>query len=395
MKKYTMNPLAIKRLKRGEKLLQVEDFADRAIAMLEEGQSIELVDDKGRFLAYALVGHQNKGLAWTYSNQKNERWSQDWVSDCIEQAIRKRDTLLASAETNAFRLFNGEGDGIGGMTLDWYAGYVQINWYSLGLYQYRKWVIEAVTSLLDVIGIYETKRFNGLGEEVAIDHSWGQTAPQPLIILENNVRYAVYLGHEWMTGIFLDQREVRSFVKTQAQAGKVLNLFSYTGAFSVAAALGGAQQTVSVDVAKRSLERTQEQFALNGIEAKVPDHEIRVMDVFDYIQYAKRHQLAFEWVICDPPSFARTKKYRFRAEKDYLTLARDLLGLTQVGGMCLLSTNHAAYDKNQFIKDIQQAMQEANGSYQIIQQFGLPEDFPTSPDKTSAYLKVVIVYRQA
>ena len=94
-----------------------------------------------------------------------------------------------------------------------------------------------------------------------------------------------------------------------------MNLFSYTGAFSVAAAMGGAVQTTSVDVANRSLEKTREQFEVNGIDAS--EQKIYVMDVFDYIKYGAKKSLTFDTIVLDPPSFARTKKRTFSVAKDY------------------------------------------------------------------------------
>jgi 23S rRNA (cytosine1962-C5)-methyltransferase len=110
-------------------------------------------------------------------------------------------------------------------------------------------------------------------------------------VKENGVTYATYLNEGLMTGIFLDQKEVRGQLVDGLAAGKtVLNMFSYTGAFSVAAAVGGAAQTTSVDLAKRSLEKTREQFAVNGID---PDTQrIHVMDVFNYFNYASKKRLA-------------------------------------------------------------------------------------------------------
>src|SRR5699024_207873 len=108
---------------------------------------------------------------------------------------------------------------------------------------------------------------------------------------------------------------------------RVLNTFSYTGAFSVAASLGGALQTTNVDLAKRSLPKTIEQFSVNGIDFETEN--IHVMDVFEYFKYARRKNLTFDMVILDPPSFARTKKYSFSVQKDYTTLLTEALTVTE------------------------------------------------------------------
>lgn len=397
MKRYRLRPFATKRVLAGERLVTIDDFEQPEQAQhLEEGMVIMLSDADRRLNAKALVGHQNKGIAWVFTQEATEFWDDEFISERLTVAIDKRQDFLAEDQeaTTAFRLFNGEGDGIGGVTIDWYAEFIQFNWYSRGIYEYREWFIEALKELLpNIKGIYETKRYKLFDNEEAITHSNGEKAPQPLVIKENSIEYAVYLGEDWMTGIFLDQRDVRAFVETQAQGLNVLNLFSYTGAFSVAAAVGGAAKTVSVDVANRSIEKTKEQFALNGIDAQPPQHEIRVMDVFDYVSYAKRHELKFDLVVCDPPSFARTKKRLFKAEKDYGQLAQDLFDITAPGGLCILSTNHSGYKKETFIEEMSALGRSHSGQFQMIQSYGLPVDFPTSQDAESQYLKVLVFYR--
>src|SRR5699024_1496866 len=120
----------------------------------------------------------------------------------------------------------------------------------------------------------------------------GERGEFPIIVKENNIHYAVDLNDGAMCGIFLDQRDVRKAIRDKYAKGKqVLNTFSYTGAFSVAASLGEAAHTTSVDLAKRSLPKTIEQFSVNSIDYEAQN--IHVMDVFDYFKYARRKKLMF------------------------------------------------------------------------------------------------------
>ncbi|UUX33817.1 class I SAM-dependent rRNA methyltransferase [Fundicoccus culcitae] len=384
-----------KQIENGRYLLKEENFvSENKAKQIPDGTVVDLYNQKHVFVGKTLISRQNKGLGWVFTTQQPDDFDAEWIDSRLQQAIEKRQYLFDQADTTAFRLINGEGDGLAGVTIDWYDHFVQLNWYSRGIYAFREIILEQLLEQLPTIkGVYETKRFKVTDQEKTIELTYGQAAPQPLLIKENGVNFAVYLGSDWMTGIFLDQREVRQYVKTQSQSLTVLNLFSYTGAFSVAAAVGGAKQTVSVDVAKRSAEKTKEQFQLNGIEAKQPEHEIRMMDVFEYIQYAKRHHIQFDLVVCDPPSFARTKNNQFKVEKDYASLAKDLFTLTKPGGLCLLSTNHSGYFKQTFQNDIKAAITDAKMDVQLIQQFNLPDDFPTTADLESQYLKVSVYYR--
>ena len=374
-------------LKKGKVLIRLADVIEPEVAeRLSEGSVVGLKSVAGEWLGLMLVGRQQKGLGWLLT--RDSQLDDNWVEKRVQVALSQRQAYFNRSDLTAFRLVNGEGDGLGGVTVDWYAGFIQLNWYSQGIYHYRDKLVSALKAYVpNILGIYETQRFDQQVAEQAINHLEGQLAPAPVIIRENGIHYAIHLGQEWMTGLFLDQRQVRDYVMQRAAGKKILNLFSYTGGFSVAAAMGGASQTVSVDVANRSLAKTQENFALNGIEAPSQAHEIRVMDVFDYIRYAKRKGLTFDQVVCDPPSFARTKKYTFSALKNYGRLAADLWCLVAPGGQLVLSTNHSAYSLEDFKADCLAACPDA----ELLAHFGLVEDFPRSGDERSDYLKVLVL----
>jgi 23S rRNA (cytosine1962-C5)-methyltransferase len=194
-----------------------------------------------------------------------------------------------------------------------------------------------------------------------------------------------------MVGVFLDQRDVRRTIRdTYAKGRTVLNTFSYTGAFSVVAALGGATKTTSVDLANRSLSKTMEQFSINGIEPE--SQAIIVEDVFNYFKYAIKKQLKFEMVILDPPSFARSKKMVFSAEKDYKNLLKEAIVITEDNGIIVASTNCSSFGMEKFKGFIEMAFKESNGRYKLLEEFSLPADFRTIKEFPEGnYLKVVFI----
>lgn len=391
MNSYQLKPLKSNGVKNGECLLQLNDFQDKNISQLPEGTPFIVISDQNKPLGQALKGNQNKGVAWLWTRNIKDTWSEEFVSEKLKVAYEKREKLKANPNTTAYRIFNGEGDGLGGITIDLYNRFIVIDWYTQGLYQYKEWVYHWLQQLNRVDGIYETLRFKtDLAKHRLV---WGIPSPEPLVIYESKRAYAVHLGQDWMTGLFLDQREVRDFINQQAY-GRMLNLFSYTGAFSIAAALNGAD-TVSVDVANRSDRLTRQNFELNQINPDNKHHEIRVMDVFDYLNYAQRHDLQFDLIVCDPPSFARTKKRQFQVIRDYKDLAKQVFSITKPAGMTILSLNHSGYLADEFRTDMLEASQEVIGNYHLIQTFSLSEDFPTSADSESNYLKVLVFYREA
>lgn len=361
---------------------------------LKEGTIVELVDEKGQFIGRGYYGKQNKGYGWILTQSEKEEVDQPFFERKLQTALNKRKQLYKSDETNTFRVFNAEGDGIGGLTIDYFNGYYLINWYSEGIFSFHDYVIDSLKHLVDYKAIYQKKRFDLGGhyieEDGFVDGKEGQF---PIVVKENGVNLAVYLNEGAMVGVFLDQRDVRKTIRDKYAKGKtVLNTFSYTGVFSVFAALGGATKTTSVDLANRSFAKTVEQFSLNGIDYETQD--IIVEDVFHYFKYAVKKKKTYDLVILDPPSFARSKKYTFSAAKDYKNLLKEAISITEDNGVIVASTNCATFDIKKFKVFIDQAFKESNVKYSLNEEFSLPSDFSTIKQyKEGNYLKVVFIQK--
>lgn len=376
---------AVKKFRRGYPLIQEEDLQ----SVPETNQWVEFCDQEGKYLATGYLGEQNKGIGWLVSWQR-QPIDQAFFTTCFQIAKEKRSSYYNDAQTTAFRIFNGEGDGVGGMTVDLYDEYAVFSWYNATLYHRKEVVLAAFQTVFpEVKGAYEKIRFQaqGLPESQQV---YGESAPEPLLVLENGVHYAVYLNEGLMTGIFLDQKEVRGrLAGGLAQGKRVLNMFSYTGAFSVAAAMGGALETTSVDLAKRSLPKTREQFAVNGLDPET--QKIHVMDVFNYFDYGKKKGLLFDLIVLDPPSFARNKKRVFSVHKNYGDLITDSLPILAPGGLILASTNAANLPAERFQKTIEEAFETAGVQYHLQEAFRLPGDFVVNPAFSEGnYLKVFL-----
>ena len=370
-----------KKLAKGLVLLESSDLADVHL----KDQEVEVQSQEGTFLGTAYLSQQNKGLGWFVSTDK-VTFNQAFFEALFRQAKEKRSAYYQDDLTTAFRLFNQEGDGFGGLTVDLYGDYAVFSWYNSYVYQIRQTISEAFRQVFpEVLGTYEKIRFKGLDYESA--HVYGQEAPDFFTVLENGVLYQVFMNDGLMTGIFLDQHEVRgSLVDGLAMGKSLLNMFSYTAAFSVAAAMGGASQTTSVDLAKRSRELSQAHFQANGISTD--DHRFIIMDVFEYFKYAKRKGLTYDVIVLDPPSFARNKKQTFSVAKDYHKLISQSLEILNPGGIIIASTNAANVSRQKFTEQIDKGF--AGRSYQILNKYGLPADFAyNKKDESSNYLKVI------
>jgi 23S rRNA (cytosine1962-C5)-methyltransferase len=206
----------------------------------------------------------------------------------------------------------------------------------------------------------------------------GTPAPEPLCILEEGVPASVRLGDGLSTGLFLDQRNNRRRVRAAADGKSVVNLFSYTCAFTVAAALGGARRTVSVDASAAALERGRENLARAGVPDG-PEHAFVADDVFSWLGRAGRGGERFDLFVLDPPSYSTTKRGRFVAEDDYVRLAASALALVAPNGHLLACTNHRGISRARFRRMLFDAGRAAKRDLTQVKDLPEASDYPTPP----------------
>jgi 23S rRNA (cytosine1962-C5)-methyltransferase len=186
-------------------------------------------------------------------------------------------------------------------------------------------------------------------------HSSGFDARAPRwIASENGMKFEFRTDSGLSPGLFLDQRRNREWVRDHSRGARVLNLFCYTSGFSVAAALGGASKVVSVDVSKTFLDWSRENFLINGIPTE--GHEFRFIDSREYLIWAKKKGLEFDLVICDPPSFGRSKAGVFKIEKDFDELIALVLAVTSPRGRVLFSLNFEVWSEADFADRLAKAL---------------------------------------
>lgn len=375
MTKLMINKYAAKKISQGIAVLDARDFPGNSYT---EGFADLYFEHQ--FVSKAYFSRQNKGIGWTVTSTD--------FSQLLTDAKNKRKTYAQDSSTTAYRIFNQDGDGFGGMTIDIYGDYALFSWYNAFIYTLKDEILSAFQTVFpEILGAYEKVRFES--KLPISSHIYGKVAPEKFIILENGVKYQVFLNDGLMTGIFLDQHEVRGALLEYLAAGKdILNLFSYTAAFSVASAMGGAKSTTSVDLAKRSRELSEAHFKANGLSLDA--HKFHVMDVFEYAKYAARKKLGFDLIVIDPPSFARNKKMTFSVAKDYHQLITDALPILNRHGKIIASTNHARLSRTDFLDELRKGF--GTQKFEIISEFRLPADFATNPaDAQSDYLKVFVL----
>ena len=385
MKKITVRTKAAKKLRAGYPLLVAEDLN----SPLLEDDFAQFFDEKGQALGTGYLSKQNKGVGWLLDSSSVKIDHHFYVEKFVNARVL-RANFYQDELTTAFRLFNGEGDGLGGLTIDFYNGFAVFSWYNQFIYSQKKAIVKAFQVVFpDIKGAYEKLRFSDAALES--QHIFGEEAAEPLLVMENSVTYATYLNEGLMTGIFLDQKNVRGALANGLAVGKsVLNMFSYTGAFSVAAAVGGAKQTTSVDLAKRSLEKTRQQFEVNGLD--LTQQKIYVMDVFSYFNYAKKKKLTYDLIVLDPPSFARNGKKTFTVAKNYGELVEDAVDRLENNGILICSTNAANVSAQKFHQIVLSALTKSDVAFELLKTEHLPDDFCVSRAFPEGdYLKVLFI----
>jgi 23S rRNA (cytosine1962-C5)-methyltransferase len=262
----------------------------------------------------------------------------------VQQALT--DSALRRApwffeNTTAFRLVNDDGDGLRGVRVDRYGDWCVVELAEAEAIARRNEFAQAV-GRWGCRGVYvkcrpraDLRRRNS--EELApAGPDIGDAAPGTLVVSEAALRFEVSLSDGWDTGLYIDQRENRQRILQAARGKRVLNLFSYTCSFSVAAAVGGAESTTSVDLSRRALNRGHRNFVLNGVEPSTR-HRLLCAEAVQYARRAQARNDKFDLVIIDPPSFATIGKGRvFRLEREWDSLIELAVGLLAKGGQCLL-----------------------------------------------------------
>lgn len=311
------------------------------------------------------------------------------IKENLVRAIDLREKILHGAQ--AIRLVNGESDRLPGLIVDRYGPGLIIQVSTLGMEKLKKYVLEELISLLKPSFIYEKSVLASRREEGLEDFEgvlFGQLE-EPVEIEENGLRFRVYFAQSQKTGFFLDQRNMRELVRQMAAGFKVLDGFSYTGGFALAALKGGARQVELVDYSKRALDLAKENILLNGFSGK--SFFLVNEDMFSFLE--ARNTLDHDLVILDPPAFAKKKADLKRAIKAYRRLNALAMARMKPGSFLLTFSCSYYVENSLFQKIIYQAALEAGRDARIIQRHRMALDHPVSVfHPESDYLKGLLLY---
>jgi len=316
---------------------------------------------------------------------------------CIRLAAVRRVSLLRDYErgdTTVFRLLHGEADGLPDVYIDVYDRWLVVRVDGDDRADDEQRLLELL-STLGFAGAYikrHPRQANELvdpkGQQFAPSEPvFGEPAPSPLLVHERKVPYETRLGEGLRTGLFLDQRDNRALVQELARDKRMLNLFGYTGSFSVAALVGGARVAITVDVSRAALTWADRNAAQVGGSER---HRSLAQDAFLALRSLQANEAPFDIVVLDPPSYSTSKHGRFRVVKDYASLCAATLRVMAPGGVLIACVNHHGLTRTALRRFINAAGREAGVAFESMRDMPTQRDFPVSGEGEPV-MKCVVV----
>jgi 23S rRNA (cytosine1962-C5)-methyltransferase len=303
------------------------------------------------------------------------------VRDAV--ALRRR---LTPPGTDAVRLLHGEGDRLGGAVCDRYGEVGVLALDGEGVLAWRDALVEALVQEARLSGLLVRSGRRG-AKQVELGH--GEVPEEAFEVHEHGMRLLVDLWRGQKTGLFLDHRESRRAVRAMAEGMRVLNLYGYTGGFSVAAGLGGARQVDTVDVAEGALAFAERSWARNGLAPGL--HRTFAEDVPRFLERAREEQRGWDLIVSDPPSFAPSRAAKEPAMKSYRALHRSCLRMLSEGGLYLAASCSSHVDRDAFEQTVRDGAEKAGVVLQVLGRWGAAPDHPrllAFPE--GDYLKVLL-----
>lgn len=355
-----------------------------------EGDVVEVFSHEGKYLA---TGHYQKGSITVRILSFEQRLIDEiFWTEKLQKALtfRKSLGLFNNPETNVFRLIHGEGDGFPGLIADYYNGVVVLQAHSVGMFRERNQIAQILKNLniLKIHSVFD-KSSNTINykEGEAKDVFLFGTENSPTV-LEYGNRFSVDIENGQKTGFFIDQRENRRLLQNYTKNRKVLNLFGYTGGFSVYAIRGGAELTDTVDVSEKAIQQANHNIALN-FNSNIT-HRSFTTDAFEYL---KNTVQKYDLMILDPPAFAKHQNAIENAIKAYRRLNRQAIKSILPQGIIFTFSCSQVVNAEMFQSAVLSAAIDAGRNVRILHKLTQPADHPMNifhPE--GSYLKGLVLF---
>lgn len=359
------------------------------------GETIEVKSTNQDFLGMG---------AWSPKSQMQVRmWSikkrpidKAFFTECISAAFQQRQALGLTTTNTAYRLINAESDNLPGVTVDYYDGWLIAQFLTTGAEYWKKTIAEALAEVTQCKGVYErsdvdVRRKEGLEPSTGL--LLGEMPPAYIDINEQGRQYRVDVINGHKTGFYLDQRENRSLLQHYAKDKRVLNTFSYTGGFSIAALKGGASHATNIDSSQPALDIATQAAELNGFDKDKMENVNG--DVFkllrDYCYDKSLNKGLFDIIVLDPPKFAENRNQLKKAARAYKDI--NMLGfkLLKPGGLLFTFSCSGLMEASLFQKIVADAALDTGYQGQIIHKLSQATDHPVKLSfPESYYLKGLV-----
>lgn len=358
----------------------------------EPGAAVELYSSDDQFIAHGLYNPHSTIRVRLYSWDQQKPLNEDLIATRIRNALELRRQRFDFKATNvSCRLVFSEADELSGLVVDFYAGFLLIQFTSLALYQRRDAIVSILRDAIAPRGIWlRTEKGMREAEHLeAVDGLvWGEEPPRPLFIDEHGIQYGVDVQQGQKTGYYLDQRDNRIAAAKYAAGKRVLDAFCFSGGFGIAAAKQGARSVLGIDSSESALKLAAANAELNEVSDRC---RFQTSDVRKYLAEAGEQGLRFDVVILDPPRMARTRGGLSRAIKGYFRLNLAGIDVLRPGGILVTCSCSGLVSRHDFQESIAQVARESGRPIQILEQHGQPADHPisvTCPE--TEYLKMLI-----
>lgn len=337
----------------------------------EPGTQVRVLDRQGRFIATGLVDVGPIGVR--VFSLRDEPIDTALFASRIARALELR-ARVVPAQTDAYRLLHGEGDGLPGFVCDRYASCAVLKLDGEAAAARLPSMLEAFTPQLSALGItgliVRTSRKQADNCELV----WGSAPTRELTVHEHGMKLWTNVFEGQKTGLFLDHRETRRRVRMLSGGLSVLNLYGYTGGFSVAAGLGGATRVTTVDLAKPALALAERSFVDNGLSGSL--HTCVADDALAYLTAAKERGERYQLIIADPPNFAPRKSAVESAQKAYEALHSAALAVLEPNGLYLAASCSSHVDRALFEETLRRGASYQRRVLQVLELSGAPADHP-------------------
>ena len=357
--------------------------AIQQLPSFEDGSVLPVKSAGGELLGYAYFNRRSSitGRIVSFGSEPPE----DAIRRHINEAFEMRRRYFDSSVTNAYRCINAEGDLLPGLIADLYEDVLVIQIATLGMEKLKPLLLDVLTAEMPLRSIIEKSDLPARREEglpVFEGLLYGEKVDS-VPIMEDSLPFFVDIAGAQKTGFYLDQREMRKLAREFSSERRVLNAFGYTGAFSVYAMKGGAISVDTVDVSEKAIALAEENLHLNGYAGSEVD--CIAADVFDYL---RRPDLNYDFIILDPPAFARRKQDVVSACRGYKDINRLAIKNVKSGGLVMTFSCSHFIDEHLFQQVVFQAAVEAGREVKILQKHRQAIDHPVNiyhPE--TAYLK--------